>query len=158
MFCIQAAYTVKLDTSCKMRTNQKVTINTYSWKYIILSLYLLCTDTLTRSDSCVSGLSLALVHKHVKISVDEWIMETTLPHKRVQISENQIFFASHDHFPLTFYLKLLSISNLIVADIDTQSILSVVYKYPKILWMSGLVCGRVDFRIYSSSLRVSLNP
>ena len=58
-----------------------------------------------------------LVHKHVKISVDEWIMETTHPHKHVQI-----FFASHDHFPLIFYLKLLSILDLIVTDIDTQSI------------------------------------
>ena len=38
-----------------------------------------------------AGLSLALVHKHVKISVDEWIMETTRPHKHVQIFENQIF-------------------------------------------------------------------
>ena len=69
-------------------------------------------------------------------------METTRPHKHVQI-----FFASHDHFPLIFYLKLLSISDLIVGDIDTQLILSMVQQY----------CGRVDFRIYSS-LRVPLNP
>ena len=26
-----------------------------------------------------------LVHKHVKISVDEWILETTRPHKQVTI-------------------------------------------------------------------------
>ena len=26
-----------------------------------------------------------LIHKHVKISVDEWIMETTRPHKHVHI-------------------------------------------------------------------------
>ena len=102
-----------------------------------------------------------LVHKHVKISVDKWIMETTRPHKQVQIPKNQFFlphFAWHDYFPLTFYLKLLSISDLIVADIDKQSVLSMVYKYPKILWMSGFLCGRVDFRIYSSTLRVPLNP
>ena len=65
-------------------------------------------------------------------------------------------FAWHDYFPLTFYLKLLNISDLIVADIDKQSVLSMVYKYPKILWMSGFLCGRVDFRIYSSTLRVPL--
>ena len=29
-----------------------------------------------------------LVHKHVKISVDKWVMETTRPHKHVQIPEN----------------------------------------------------------------------
>ena len=45
-------------------------------------------------NSRVSGLLLALIHKHVKISVDEWIMETTPPHKQVQIPENQIFLAS----------------------------------------------------------------
>ena len=38
--------------------------------------------------SLITGLSLALVQKHVKISVDEWIMETTRPHKHVQIPEN----------------------------------------------------------------------
>ena len=42
---------------------------------------------------------------------------------------------------LVFHLKLLSISDLIVSDLDTQSILSMVYKYPKILWTSGFVCG-----------------
>ena len=31
-----------------------------------------------------------LVHKHVKMSVAKWIMETTCPHKHVQIPENQI--------------------------------------------------------------------
>ena len=35
-----------------------------------------------------------LVHKHVKISVDEWIMETTRPHKQVQNPLVQFFFAS----------------------------------------------------------------
>ena len=40
-----------------------------------------------------AGLSLALVHKHVKISVDEWILETTCPHKHAQIPEDQIFFS-----------------------------------------------------------------
>ena len=54
---------------------------------------------------------------------------------------NIIFFVSHDHFPVILYLKLLDISDLIVADIDTQSILSMVYKYLKILWTSGFVCG-----------------
>ena len=58
------------------------------------------------------------------------------------------YFAWYDHFPLIFYLTLLSISDLKVTDIDTQSILFMVYKYPKILWTSGFVCGRVDFRIY----------
>ena len=29
-------------------------------------------------------LSLALVHKHVKISVDKWVLETTHPHKHVK--------------------------------------------------------------------------
>ena len=87
-----------------------------------------------------------LVRKHVKISVDEWIMETTHPHNRVQIPEYHFFW------------KLSSISDLIVADLDTQSILSMVYKYPKILRMSGFVCGRVDFRSYSSTLRVPRNP
>ena len=38
-----------------------------------------------------SGLSLALVHKHVKVSVGKWIMETTRPHKHVQIPEDQFF-------------------------------------------------------------------
>ena len=46
-----------------------------------------------------------LVHKHVKISVDEWIMETTRPHKQVQIPKKQFFcltllgmIISHLHF------------------------------------------------------------
>ena len=46
-------------------------------------------------------------------------METTRPQKHVQIPESQIGFASLYlawSFPLTFYLKLLSISDLIVAD------------------------------------------
>ena len=66
-------------------------------------------------------------------------MGTTCPHKHVQIPEN--LFLPQDHFPLIFYLKLLSISGLVVADIDTQSILSMVYiniqKY----------CGRVDLYV-----------
>ena len=35
-----------------------------------------------------------LVHKHVKISVDEWVLETTRPHKHVTIFVNflSIFF------------------------------------------------------------------
>ena len=35
-----------------------------------------------------------LVHKHVKISVDEWILDTTRPHNNVQIPEYDFFFAS----------------------------------------------------------------
>ena len=31
-----------------------------------------------------SGLSLALVHKHVKISVGKWLLETTRPHEHVK--------------------------------------------------------------------------
>ena len=62
------------------------------------------------------------------------------------------YFTQYDHFPRIFYLTLLSISDLKVTDIDTQSILSMVYKYPKILWMNAFVCGHVDFRIYLSTL------
>ena len=40
----------------------------------------------------MSGLLLALVHKHVKMSVGKWIMETTHPHKHVQIPDDQIVF------------------------------------------------------------------
>ena len=82
-------------------------------------------------------------------------METTRPHKHVQIPENQIFFASHDHFKLIFHLKLLSISDLIVADIDTQSILSMVYKYPKILWKYLLVHLTSVFKSLTKGLRLS---
>ena len=39
-----------------------------------------------------SGLSLALVHNHVKMSVGKWIMEITHSNKHVQIPEDQIFF------------------------------------------------------------------
>ena len=55
-----------------------------------------------------------LVHKHVKASVGKWIMETTGPHKHVQIPDNQFFLASlsqHTHFPIIFYLTLLNISD-----------------------------------------------
>ena len=31
-------------------------------------------------------------HKHVKMSVGKWIMETTRPHKHVQIARNQNLF------------------------------------------------------------------
>ena len=40
---------------------------------------------------------------------------------------------------------------LIVVDAERQSMLSMVDKYPKVLWMSRLVCGQVDFRIHSST-------
>ena len=45
------------------------------------------------STNMLKSVSIALVHKHVKISVDEWIMETTHPHKQAQIALVQIFFA-----------------------------------------------------------------
>ena len=68
------------------------------WK--ILDPPLICVDETDQSELnkmlakhylLVSGLSLALVHKHVKMSVGKWIMETTCPHKHVQILEDQIF-------------------------------------------------------------------
>ena len=37
-----------------------------------------------RSNHTETGLSLALVHKHVKISVGKWLLETTRPHKHVK--------------------------------------------------------------------------
>ena len=43
----------------------------------------------------VSGLSLALVHKHVKINVGKWILETTHPYKHVQISEDDFLALLH---------------------------------------------------------------
>ena len=70
----------------------------------------------------LAGLSLALVHKHVKMSVGKWIMETTRPHKHVQIPPNQFFLPSNDHFTIIFYLILMNILQLVAADIDTQSI------------------------------------
>ena len=43
-------------------------------------------------DACRAFVSTCpLVHKHVKMSVDEWIMGTTCPHKHVQIPENLLF-------------------------------------------------------------------
>ena len=33
-----------------------------------------------------------LIHKHVKMSVGKWIMETTHPHKYVNILGDHIFF------------------------------------------------------------------
>ena len=47
------------------------------------------------------------------MSVGKWIMETTRPHKHVQISEEQILFfwphfASHDHFPIRYIQKCLT--------------------------------------------------
>ena len=41
-----------------------------------------------------------LVHKHVKISVDEWILETTHPHKHVTFFG--IFSAAFQPFLFTF--------------------------------------------------------
>ena len=40
-----------------------------------------------------AGLSLALVHSSTNMlkCVDKWIMETTCPHKHVQILDDQIF-------------------------------------------------------------------
>ena len=80
-----------------------------------------------------AGLSLALVHKHVKMSVGKWIMETTCPHKHVQIPEDQNFFgphfACHDHFQI-------------------RSISKNVYHIRKILWTNRFVCGQMDFRIH----------
>ena len=35
-----------------------------------------------------------LIHKHVKMSVGKWIVETTRPHKHVHIPEDQIFLTS----------------------------------------------------------------
>ena len=35
-----------------------------------------------------AGLSLALVHKHAKLSVGKWILETTHPQKHVHIPED----------------------------------------------------------------------
>ena len=112
----------------------------------------------------LTRLSLALVHSFTNMLKSVWTSGLRKPLVHTNMSrflKNNFFlphFAWQDHFPLIFYLKLLSISGLIVADIDTQSILSMVYKYPKILWTSGFVCGRVDFRSYSSTLRVPLNP
>ena len=50
-----------------------------------------------------------LVHKHVKISVDEWILETTRPHKHVTIFRKflSIFFFRTKleyYFQITFQL------------------------------------------------------
>ena len=53
----------------------------------------------------LSGLSLALVHKHVQMSVGKWILETTHPHRHVQIPEDDFFslaslgmIVSHENF------------------------------------------------------------
>ena len=46
-----------------------------------------------------------LIHKHVKISVDKWILETTHPHKHAQ--------TRHNCFPKKFYFRSLNISNSI---------------------------------------------
>ena len=113
--------------------------------------------------SVKSRLSLALIHSSTNMLKSVWMSGLWKPLVHTTMSRflSTIFlphFAWQDHFPLIFYFKLLSISDLIVADLDTQSILSMVYKYPKILWTSGFVCGRVDFRSYSSTLQVPRNP
>ena len=37
------------------------------------------------------GLSLALIHKHIKMIVVKWILETICPYKHIHMPENQIF-------------------------------------------------------------------
>ena len=77
--------------------------------------YRLTPDSSTWCDG--PGLSLALVHKHAKMSVGKWIVETTRPHKHVHIFGTKFFspcFAEHDHFPVTFYSKLLNILDFTV--------------------------------------------
>ena len=45
-----------------------------------------CSDLLHGDSNILTTVkTLTLVHKHVKISVDEWVMETTRPHKQVKI-------------------------------------------------------------------------
>ena len=55
----------------------------------------------------------SLVHKHVKVSVAKHIMETTGPHKHVQIARNQIYLP-HNYFPIKFHLKSLDISDFTI--------------------------------------------
>ena len=65
----------------------------------------------------LSGISLALVHKHVNMSVGKWIMATTHLHKHVHINKGQLFlphFVQHDYFPIIFYLKLLNSSDFTI--------------------------------------------
>ena len=62
------------------------------------------------------GLSLALIHKHAKLNVGKWILETTRPQKHVHIPD--------DHFcslaslimivPNTILFKSLNISDFTI--------------------------------------------
>ena len=58
----------------------------------------------------MSGLSLALVHKHVKMSVGKWILETTCPHKHVLIPDDDFYNLAL----LAMILKSLNISNFTI--------------------------------------------
>ena len=113
------------------------------------------------------GLSLALVHSSTNMLKSVWTSGLWKPLVHINMSRflrTKFFFASHDHFPLIFYLKLLSKSDLIAADIDTQSFVSMVYKYPKnivdewiCMWMSGFSNLFVQFTSVSKSLTKGLN-
>ena len=52
-----------------------------------------------------------LVHKHVKMSVGKWILETTRPHKHVQIPKDDFLALLQS---IKFYFKSLNISNFTI--------------------------------------------
>ena len=114
-------------------------------------------------------LSVVVVHKHVKMSVGKLVMEPKHPYKHVHISENQHFclalLSSRIISQLYFIRNYWTFQtlHLILADTDTQSILSVVDKYPKNVLIKDKYCGQVDLyvdniRIQWSTLQLPQNP
>ena len=110
-----------------------------------------------------------LVHKYVKISVDEWILETTRPHKHVIILITSEYFLSIFLFRAKLEAKILFLrlfellfSHFLVEIIFktlVEQLKDFINKVQKLLiliicsklWTSEFQCGRVDFRSHSST-------
>ena len=78
------------------------------------AILMFCQDHVWNQKQCLdAGFSLALVHKHVKMSVGKYILETTPPHKHVQIKDYNFFSLASLSitFPMNFYFKLQNISD-----------------------------------------------
>ena len=101
-----------------------------------------------------------LVHKHGKISVDEWILESTRPHKHVTIY--RIFFVNFflqnkTGIKIVFSFSTLQLWVILTTNRKKQTshiLFNMLqlsgFIYSK-LWMSGFQCGQVDFGSHSST-------
>ena len=79
-----------------------------------------------------------LVHKHVKISVDEWILETTRPQKHVK---------SDGKAKAIGFLKLLRSQDIIAMALFLQDILTVLHKVSLKFQKYGSIVAEVSLCI-----------